>query len=133
MGAEGNAVVYRWSVPRLPSVELSPNFRGHWSRTHKAMQMDKSDSYAYFLQAYPRPDSPLDKARITVTVYRRTRQRLDPDNWGARMKGYWDGLVQAGLLADDSVEVIGQPRYIFVVDKQRAGQWGLVEFEVEAL
>jgi hypothetical protein len=95
------------------------------------MQMDKSDSYAYFLQSYPSPDIPLDKARVTVTVYRRTRQRLDADNWGARMKGYWDGLVEAGLLADDSVEVIGQPTYHFIVDKERAGQWGLVEFEVE--
>ena len=97
------------------------------------MQMDKSDAYAYFLHGNTRPDVPLQQARITVTVYRRTRQRLDPDNFAARMKGYWDGLVQAGLLQDDSVEVIGQPEYIFVVDKQLAGEWGLVEFEVEAL
>ena len=95
--------------------------------------MDKSDSYAYFLHAHPRPDVPLQRAKVTVTIYRRTRQRLDPDNWGARMKGYWDGLVQAGLLMDDSVAVIGQPEYIFVVDPERAEQWGLVEFEVMAL
>ena len=124
---------YTIKIPRLPSRELSPNFHGHWSRTAKAMQTDKADAYIYFLHVYDRPDVPIKKARVTVDVYRRTRQRIDPDNFAARCKGYWDGLVKAGLLADDNSNVLTEVKYNYLVDIDRAGTQGMVIFHVEEL
>jgi hypothetical protein len=120
-------------IPRLPSREMSPNFHGHWSRTARAKIMDQNEVIGCFSETYTRPDVPVTKARVTVDVYRRTKQRLDADNFAARCKGYWDGLVKAGLLADDNVSVIGTPEYTFHVDKERAGTQGMVIFHVEEL
>ena len=124
---------FKFFIERLPSRELSPNWKGHWSKFHKAMQMDKSDAYAYFLHQCTRPERPLEAVTVTVTVYRKGKQRMDPDNFAARCKGFWDGLVEAGLLKDDSTDVIKWVQYMFVVDKEKAGPWGLVEFCIESL
>ena len=124
-------MTYRFSIERLPSRELSPNWKGHWSKFHKAMQMDKSDAYAYFSHHCTRPEKPLEAVQVKVTVYRKGKQRLDPDNFAARMKGYWDGLVEVGLLKDDSTDVIKWVQYIFIVDPEKAGPFGLVCFEIE--
>ncbi|MCB7128058.1 MAG: hypothetical protein J3T61_00780 [Candidatus Brocadiales bacterium] len=123
-------MTYRFTIDRLPSRELSPNWKGHWSKFHKAMQMDKSDAYAYFLHQCTRPEKPLEAVQVTVRVYRKGKQRMDPDNFSARMKGYWDGLVDVGLLKDDSTDVIKTVEYIFEVDPEKAGREGLVEFQI---
>jgi len=93
--------------------------------------MDKDDAYAYFLHKYDRPEQPLTKATAIVTVYRRDKRRVDPDNFAARLKGYWDGLVAAGLLADDSTDVLQSVEHRFIVDPEKAGREGLVCFEIE--
>ena len=93
--------------------------------------MDKSDAYAYFLHQCRRPEKPLEAVQVTVTVYRKGKQRMDPDNFAARMKGFWDGLVEAGLLKDDSTDVIKWVQYMFIVDPEKAGREGLVEFEIK--
>jgi len=124
-------MVYKFAIERLPSYELSPNWHGHWRKRHKAKVMDEQDTSAYFLHAYSKPAEPVRKATATVTVTRRGHQKLDPDNFAARMKGYWDGLVKCGLLADDSTDVL-EVKYIFEVDKEKAGPFGLIEFEITA-
>jgi len=40
--------------------------------------------------------------------------------------------VEAGLLKDDSTDVIKWVQYIFIVDKEKAGREGLVEFEIRS-
>lgn len=124
--------VWKFQIERLPSPQLSPNWHGHWRMRHKAKEMDEEDLVAYFLHTYSRPAIPLNRVAATVTVTRKGHQKLDPDNFSARMKGFWDGLVKCGLLADDSTDVL-DVKYIFQVDKERAGPFGLVEFEIVEL
>ena len=124
-------MAYRFAIERLPSRELSPNWRGHWRGYHKAMQMDKGDMAAYCLHQCGRLPEPLQAVSVKVKVFIKSKRRMDPDNFAARMKGYWDGLVLAGLLADDSTDVIKSVEYIFQADKAKAGPLGLVEFEIE--
>ena len=124
-------MTYRFGIERLPSRELSPNWRGHWRGYHKAMQMDKGDMAAYCLHQCGRLPEPLQAVSVKVKVFIKSKRRMDPDNFAARMKGYWDGLVLAGLLADDSTDVIKSVEYIFQTDKAKAGPLGLVEFEIE--
>ena len=95
--------------------------------------MDQNEVIGCFSETYTRPDVPVTKARVTVDVYRRTRQRIDPDNFAARCKGYWDGLVKAGLLADDNSNVLTEVKYNYLVDIDRAGTQGMVIFHVEEL
>ena len=113
--------VYHFRVPALPSVALSPNARVHWRQRYEAMVADKNQSYAAFLEAYPRLAKPLAKADVEVTVIRKRNTRTDLDNWAARMKGFFDGLVDVGLLADDNTSVIKSLTYQFLVDKERGG------------
>ena len=120
-------MTYHFTVPRLPSAALSPNARGHWSKRAKAMSTDRMDAHAYFLQSYTRPDKPLESARIKVRVYFVNKRPRDPDNFGARLKGFFDGLTLAGVIRDDSFECIGHPQYEFLVDPSKGPA---VEFEI---
>lgn len=45
-------------------------------------------------------------AHLIVTVIPATRRRTDPPNWWPTVKPLIDGLVDAGLLPDDSSEYI---------------------------
>ena len=123
-------MVFKFSIERLPSRELSPNWKGHWSKFHKAMQMDKQDAHAYFLHQCEKPEKPFAKATVTITSYVKAKRKRDDENWRARFKGMMDGL--SGLVwEDDSVDCIGHPEHIIIVAPEKAGREGLVEFLVE--
>ena len=49
-----------------------------------------------------RPAVPYQRAHITITWVAKDRRRRDPDNLFASMKSYIDGLVEVGLIEDDS-------------------------------
>ena len=46
------------------------------------------------------PDQPLSKATVKLTYYFKTHIRHDPDNYSGKF--ILDGLVKAGVIADDS-------------------------------
>jgi Holliday junction resolvase RusA-like endonuclease len=48
------------------------------------------------------PAQPFQKAHITITFVSGDRIRRDIDNLFAAMKPYIDGIVDAGVIADDS-------------------------------
>jgi len=122
-------VTYRFTIERLPSAALSRPDKIHWSKRNRLMQMDKDDIRAYFLHVYERPPEPFKKAKVTVTSYVRYKRTRDADRWHNRFVGFMDGL--SGLVyEDDSMECIGEPNYPIVVDKDKAGPWGLVEFQI---
>lgn len=52
------------------------------------------------LLCHPKPKNPIDKAIVQLTYYFPDRKRRDPDNYSGKM--VLDGLVKAGILADDS-------------------------------
>lgn len=46
----------------------------------------------------------MEKVKITFTYYFKDRKRRDPDNYAGKM--VLDGLVKAGIIADDCFENI---------------------------
>jgi hypothetical protein len=89
------------NLNHLPSRDLSPNKRLHYMALAAAKRDAKEEAFALVLQQ-GRPATPYDKAHITITWVAKDKRRRDPDNLFASMKPYIDGLVGAGLIADDS-------------------------------
>ena len=99
-----------------PPASLNPNRARslHWSARHKAAKeyrwecsiLAKAMITSWitrihrFLHPLPLP-APVT---ATVTFYMPNRRRRDLDNLLAAMKPAWDGLVDAGLLADDNAD-----------------------------
>ena len=50
------------------------------------------------------PEKPFKKATVTITYFFPTKGRRDPDNYSGKF--ILDGLVQAGILQDDSFKCI---------------------------
>jgi len=90
---------------RLPDSNLSPNKRLHYMNLYKAKAAAKMDAVMLVL-AQGKPAQPYTKAHITVTWIAKDKRRRDIDNLFSSMKAYIDGLVEAGLLADDSAEAV---------------------------
>ncbi len=89
----------------LPDKCLSPNARTHWAV--KAGATKKHRGYAGLAAAswlgQELEHSPeWKRAEISAIWFRRTRHRLDQDNATAWLKGYADGLQDAGVVKNDS-------------------------------
>lgn len=52
------------------------------------------------LSCVPCPEAPLERAKVDITYYFPNKRRRDPDNYSGKF--ILDGLVRAGVLADDS-------------------------------
>ncbi len=48
----------------------------------------------------PKPKAPIEKSTVTITYFFGTKHRHDPDNYSGKF--ILDGLVQNGIIADDS-------------------------------
>jgi len=111
----------------LPPKSLSPNARVHWAVKAKAVK-------AYRRIAACRTGIALGLLRpywthatTQVTFYHARKARRDPDNLLASLKPIFDGLVDAGLLADDEylthlpvVKLIDSdnPRVVLTITRQ---------------
>jgi len=90
---------------------LHPNARIHWTERAKCMHKDKNTVYAASRAAGapPRPVKPYEKARVDIAMLVTTHTRRDRDNLMSSVKGVMDGLVMAGILVDDNIEVVDGP------------------------
>jgi Holliday junction resolvase RusA-like endonuclease len=91
----------RIELGHLPDRDLSPNKRLHHMQLYAAKRDAKDEAIALVLQQ-GRPAHPYERAHITITWVAKDKRRRDPDNLFASMKPYIDGLVEAGLIEDDS-------------------------------
>ena len=91
---------------RLPDPELSPNKRLHYMELYRAKESAKLDTILLVL-AQGKPPRPYEKAHITITWVAKDKRRRDTDNLFSSMKAYIDGLVEAGLIEDDSAMHVG--------------------------
>lgn len=57
-----------------------------------------------YMCCIPRPYEPIKNAAVEISYFFPTRHRHDPDNYAGKM--ILDGLVEAGILADDSFDNI---------------------------
>ena len=86
----------------LPPKELSPNARCHWGKKAKAVkQYRKLASFEAFIESSNLKQRWKD-ARSYVTAYFKDKRRRDRDNLLASLKSAFDGIVDAGVLDDDS-------------------------------
>ena len=88
-------------LDHLPDPDLNPNKRHHYMKLYTSKRDAKDEAIALALEQ-GRPDVPYERAHITITWVAKHKIRRDPDNLFASMKAYIDGLVAAGLIADDS-------------------------------
>jgi Holliday junction resolvase RusA-like endonuclease len=114
------------TIPELPSAALKSGFRGGWWLIRKAKVHDTEMAYVYSLIAYREKNGdgrlslPMKSVTASVTyVFKETRRR-DLDNWIGRLKGYWDGIVKAGIIEDDNIDIITSINVKFEIDKSRA-------------
>lgn len=101
------AVVYTVALPAgLPLLNANRSRREHWSSERRtARDIRTATALLARNQHIPR----LERAHITYVVHPtpKTRRR-DPGNWAPSAKAAVDGLVDAGVLADDdAAHVVG--------------------------
>lgn len=86
----------------LPSKALSPNARVHWGALARAKRIYRSTAWALALEytACRRPRHA--RATVQATFYHRTARRRDGDNLLASLKAAFDGIAEAGIVANDS-------------------------------
>ena len=91
----------RIELDHLPHSDLSPNKRLHYMKVYQAKR-DAKDEAMLLVLAQGRPEKAHQKAHITITWVAKDKRRRDLDNRLAACKPTIDGLVEVGLLADDS-------------------------------
>jgi crossover junction endodeoxyribonuclease RusA len=85
----------------LPERALSPNTRVHWSRKAKAVKRYRRLAWAASFDATPCTPERWAKASVAIVAYYPTRRHPDPDNLIASLKAAFDGIADAGIVAND--------------------------------
>ena len=88
----------------LPPRVLSPNARVHWSIAMKAKKKARVEAWAQAQVAMHEAGEKggWKEATCAAHFYYATNRRRDKDNCLASLKATFDGLVDSGLLQDDS-------------------------------
>lgn len=116
------------TIPKPPR-ELSPNARGHWGRKYKATARYRDLVKVLAREVWNLP--PMMRVTVRTTWHVPDRRRRDQDNALASLKAAFDGLVDAGVIEDDS-GLTPEP-VVFVVDKDAAARpRGEIDLEIEA-
>ena len=95
----------RIELGHLPDPDLSPNKRLHHMQLYQAKLLAKEEMYLRVLEQ-GRPRTSMPQAHITITWVAKDKRRRDIDNLFASMKASIDGLVFAGVIADDSADCV---------------------------
>ena len=97
-------------LPDLPPREANPNSHSHHYTINKVRAKQHEEMIADVLEQ-GRPDTPMERAHITITWRAKDKRTRDADNLFAAMKGSIDGLVKAGVLVDDSAKYLSYSLY----------------------
>lgn len=93
-------------IRKVPYGLLSANTRHHWSVNREvARTWRRLAATAARAQGIPT----MRRARIVVTFHKATNRRYDPGNLAPVSKAIVDGLVDAGVLPDDSHDYLVGP------------------------
>ena len=97
-------------LPDLPPSKAYPNKKTHYFTLSSIRKKQQEEIIAYVLEQ-GRPDSPLDRAHITITWRAKDKRDRDVDNLLSAMKGSIDGLIHAGVIVDDSAKHLSYTLY----------------------
>ncbi len=70
---------------------------------------------------------PWEKVRVTSVLFHKTKRRRDSDNASAMLKPIYDGIVDAGVVQDDTPEYMEKVEPSFEFDKDTPHVLLLVE------
>lgn len=85
---------------------LTLNQRMHWAPKHK-LNRQVRDQAAYLARHHGIP--PLGRCRVELTWVVADRRRRDADNIQPTLKAICDGLVDAGIVTDDTPDLMQKP------------------------
>jgi hypothetical protein len=85
---------------------LNLNDRGHWAQRARRIA-DWRSAAAWRARAAKVPR--LERAKVVAYVLVPDRRRRDPHNWTPTAKACIDGLVDVGVLVDDSARYLDGP------------------------
>lgn len=101
----------KFTLFELPySLNKWQNF--HWAK--KKREKDRLQRDIHFLTCSQKPKKPYEKAKVTVTMYFKTKRNRDILNFP--LKAEIDCLVDCGIIKDDNINVIGKPEIVFAHD-----------------
>ena len=89
---------------RQDSHALSPNGRVHWSKKSRAAKAMRSTAQMVTRSALVHRNPQWERAEITYRFFWPDRRNRDFDNFKTVMKPAVDGIVDAGLIADDNAK-----------------------------
>lgn len=90
-----------WEFSLSLQKPLSLNDREHWSKRNARVQQVREEAAMMTrIAGIPRRD--MHKVRVTMTYLPPDKRRRDSDNLVATLKAVCDGLVDAGVVADDT-------------------------------
>lgn len=96
---------------RIDGRPPTPNARRHWRVTALDNDTWKGAARVVALASLPPGWTPLERCVAEVTFVVGTKARRDLDNLIASSKPLTDGIVAAGVIRDDSLDVITSVTY----------------------
>ena len=108
-------------LPHLPPSKAYPNKKTHYFTLSSIRREQQEEMIAYVLEQ-GRPDTPYEKAHITLTWRSKDKRNRDVDNLLSAMKGSIDGLIHAGVIVDDSAKHLSYTLYYEWGDKVKENQ-----------
>lgn len=114
--------LFEIEIPGLP--KPINRLQVHWRNKHAHAKRWK-DAVILYTRKY-KPDSAFEKASLTLT--RISSKRPDFDGLVSSFKHVIDGLIEAGIIINDTHDVIGVPDYQWEKGKQKLG---MIRIKVE--
>lgn len=95
---------YIYSIPLIPP--SNNKYQGNGRKGSNYQYQNEKKNWAYYCKIYcrPIPTEPLKYCDVTLIYHFKDKRRRDPDNYSGKF--ILDGLVNAGILIDDSMSVI---------------------------
>jgi len=85
----------------LPPAVLNPNGQhGHWARRASALKKCRRLA-SQAVEDEGVTSGPWSRVEVKAVFFHKTIRRRDGSNFNTRLKGYFDGIVDAGLVVDD--------------------------------
>ena len=112
-------------IPFSFSPPLTANQRLHW-----ANRADKTKTLRTLTAYHARRFPELGKCRVTLTWYVKTKHRRDADNIVPTLKAMCDGLVDAGVVTDDTPDLMVKDMPVITYDPYGAPR---MELRIEKL
>lgn len=110
---------------------LSMNDRQHWAaKARETAELRRNAALMAKLTRIPRD---LGRVRVTLHYVPRDRRRRDPINLAPTLKAIQDGLVDVGIVPDDTPEFMESPMPVIHEPAPRHHGRGLLYVEVEQL